>query len=1179
MIKFRTISARWRRAAFLGAALVLAIVAQGFLGRHTHLQEALILYLLAMALAVLSVIGTKMEVRDLPLSRRSELALTVLILLVGYGARLYRIDVMPPGAFLDEAVNGLEAAEIAEKNVHPLWSYALSGRPTLHLHLIALLFKISDVNLFVMRFVSIVTGLATLVVVYLFAREAFDRRVALLAMALLAVTRWHINYSRIAFEAILSPFFALCTFYFLFKGLRTGGLVLYAASGASLALGLYTYVSFRLMPIVLVAYMVVLLVAGRWTFVQQTWKGWLLWGLVFLVVVAPLGHFALKNQEAFLGRFREVSVFRVMEEQHSNWPLWENISKHLTMFNYKGDTCGRHNVPGQAMLGAPLGIVFALGVGLALWRWRRPEVLLLLIWLFVNLWAGILTVPSETPHGTRTIANVPIVALIAALFLAEVWVVAEDLLREQRIVLPVVAGAVLIVGAVELDTYFGQQANHPEVWSAFNGNDSAIARLINELSPDHEIYLSPIYYHFPSDSVIKFIAYHNQEAHQPFNYTDHLPAKGTEKDVAYILEEQQLVLLPYFLKYYPDGAYLEHRDPFGRLMFSSYIVTRDEVEGIQGLVARYYANHGWAGEPTLLRQDKTIDFDWQGSGAPLPLPFSVEWRGTLYVPHHSRYTLLLEGPGQREVILDDEVVGDEPLNLAKGLHSLVIRYQAVGDDRVRLVWSQADSQPEIVPVQSLYAFETPAGGLEAAYYANDNFQGPPVSVQIDPVIYANNVLTTAYSIDWHGKLYTPEDGTYRFGTLSDDGSYVYIDGQLVVDNGGHHGAIYREGSIDLNKGYHDIQVKYFESFGGKAMVLYWTRPGKDREVIPSGFLRYQPSAEIPQVAVSTPSPLPAELALSPAEGTVISQPEVGAVPMPATVQFPESGFLEPLVVWGGEGKGDGQFIYPRDVAVDAAGNVYVVDYGNKRIQEFTGDGRLVTQWGAAGASLGILDKLLGRGGQQEEGFKALFALDLDPQGRLVALDSEEGAIWRFSDEGRQIEKIDLSGLGLFGPRDLAVGSGGEIYVVDTGGSRLVKLDAAGKFITAWGTRGTAPDQFVEPSGVAIDGEGNVLVTDASNGRVQKFDPAGKLLAIWPITGQGGADGSRIAVASDGRIFVTDSHNNRVLELNIVGQVVRIWGRGGIKGGEFRLPTGIAADAQGNVYVADTGNHRVQKFAP
>jgi DNA-binding beta-propeller fold protein YncE/4-amino-4-deoxy-L-arabinose transferase-like glycosyltransferase len=1173
MMNLGTISARWRRAAFLGTALVLAIVAQGFLDQRDHLREALILYLLAMLLAALSAIGTKWEAWDLPLSRRAELVLIVLILVVGWGARLYRIDAMPPGAFLDEAVNGLEAAEIAEKNVHPLWSYALSGRPTLHLHFIALLFKISDVNLFVMRLVSIVAGLVTLVMVYLLAREAFDRRVALLAMALLAVTRWHINYSRIAFEAILSPCFALCTFYFLIKARRTGRLVLYAASGASLALGLYTYVSFRLMPIVLAAYALVLLVAGRWGFVRRTWKGWLLWGLVFLVVVAPLGRFAWENQDAFLGRFREISVFRVMEEQGSNRPLWENIVKHLAMFNYKGDTCGRHNVPGLAMLGAPLGILFALGIGLALWRWRRPEVLLLLVWLFVNLWAGILTVPSETPHGTRTIANVPIVALIAALFLAEVWAVAEGLLKRQpQLVHLVVAGVVLIVAAVELDTYFGQQANHPEVWSAFNGNDSAIARFINEISPDHEIYLSPIYYHFPSDSVIKFIAYHNQQAHQPFNYTDHLPAKGAEKDVAYILEGQQLVLLPYFLKYYPDGVYLEHRDPIGRPMFSSYIVTQDEVEGIQGLAAHYYANDDWAGEPTLSRQDMTIDFDWRGSGAPLPLPFSVEWRGTLYVPQHGRYTLLLVGPGQTEITLDDEPVGSEPLNLAKGLHSLVVRYQAVGDDRGWLVWGESGSQPEPVPLQSLYAFETPVEGLEAAYYANDSFQGPPVSVQIDPVIYANNVLTAAYSIDWHGKLYAPEDGTYRLGTLSDDGSYVYVDGQLVVDNGGIHGAIYREGSIDLGRGYHDIQVKYYESFGGKAMVLYWTRPGRGREEIPSGFLCYQPSAEIPQVAVSTPPPPPAETA-------IVSQPEDVAVPTPVAGQFPESGFLEPLVVWGGEGKGDGQFIYPRDVAVDGAGSVYVVDYGNRRIEKFAANGRLLTQWGAAGASTGILDRLFGRGGQQEEGFKALFALDVDPQGRLVALDSEEGAIWRFSGEGRPIEKIDLSPVGLFGPRDLAVGSEGETYVVDTGGSRLVKLDAAGKFITAWGSRGTAPGQFVEPSGVAIDGDGNVLVADASNGRVQKFDPTGKVLALWPITGQGGADGSRIAVSSDGRIFVTDSHNNRVLELNADGQVVRIWGRGGINDGEFSLPTGITVDAQGNVYVADTGNHRVQKFAP
>ena len=302
-------------------------------------------------------------------------------------------------------------------------------------------------------------------------------------------------------------------------------------------------------------------------------------------------------------------------------------------------------------------------------------------------------------------------------------------------------------------------------------------------------------------------------------------------------------------------------------------------------------------------------------------------------------------------------------------------------------------------------------------------------------------------------------------------------------------------------------------------------------------------------------------------------------PTPVAGQFPVSRFLEPVVVWGGEGDGDGQFIYPRDVAVDGEGNVYVVDHGNQRIQKFAGDGRLITQWGAAGASKGILDRIFGRGEQQEEGFKALFALDVDPQGRLVALDSEEGAIWVFSDQGRTIERIDVGRLGLFGPRDLAVGSKGQVYVVDTGGHRVVKLDAAGKLITAWGIRGTVPGQFVEPSGVALDGDGNVLVTDASNDRVQKFDPAGKLLAIWPITGQGGADGSRIAVSSDGRIFVTDSHNNRVLELNADGRVVRSWGRGGIKDGEFSLPTGITVDAHGNVYVADTGNHRVQKFAP
>ncbi len=50
---------------------------------------------------------------------------------------------------------------------------------------------------------------------------------------------------------------------------------------------------------------------------------------------------------------------------------------------------------------------------------------------------------------------------------------------------------------------------------------------------------------------------------------------------------------------------------------------------------------------------------------------------------------------------------------------------------------------------------------------------------------------------------------YAFGTNSDDGSYLFIDGQMIVDNGGHHGDVYREGMIQLAEGFHDIILRYF----------------------------------------------------------------------------------------------------------------------------------------------------------------------------------------------------------------------------------------------------------------------------------------------------------------------------------------------------------------------------------
>ncbi|MFC2020084.1 6-bladed beta-propeller [Chloroflexota bacterium] len=259
------------------------------------------------------------------------------------------------------------------------------------------------------------------------------------------------------------------------------------------------------------------------------------------------------------------------------------------------------------------------------------------------------------------------------------------------------------------------------------------------------------------------------------------------------------------------------------------------------------------------------------------------------------------------------------------------------------------------------------------------------------------------------------------------------------------------------------------------------------------------------------------------------------------------------------------------MAVDAAGNVYVADYDNHRIQKFDSDGNFITKWGEQGSGDGQ--------------FYNPARVAIDTSGNVYVADRGNFRIQKFDSDGNFITKWGSFGSGdgqLWNPFGVAVDSSGNVYVADQGNHRIQKFDGVGTYITKWGSEGSGDGQFFWPTGVAVDASGNVYVSDGGNNRIQKFDSSGNFITKWGSNGTG--DGqfkslNGVAIDALGNVYTADSGSYCIQKFDSDGNFITKWGSSGSGDGQFDSPTGVAVDASGNVYVSDYGNNRIQDFTP
>ena len=196
---------------------------------------------------------------------------------------------------------------------------------------------------------------------------------------------------------------------------------------------------------------------------------------------------------------------------------------------------------------------------------------------------------------------------------------------------------------------------------------------------------------------------------------------------------------------------------------------------------------------------------------------------------------------------------------------------------------------------------------------------------------------------------------------------------------------------------------------------------------------------------------------------------------------------------------------------------------------------------------------------------------------------------------------DGSPLVLSDPFGIAIGSDGTIYIADAGeNNRISKLTTAGALIhlagSGEGYADGSPGTFNSPSGLAIDSDGNVYVADTGNNRIRKITPEGVVSTVAGSGVAGYADGPAtaaqfdgpigVAVDANGNLYVADTYNDRIRKISASGQVITIAGAGrpGYTDGEggnalFDTPCAVVVSADGTLFVADTGNNQIRKITP
>jgi len=405
------------------------------------------------------------RILDLESNSNFKFIVPFIIILVATFLRLAYLSTLPPGLNFDEAGNGMAALDVLQGDFKIWWTIG-GGKESLWPYLIALFYPIMGSTPYLLRFLAAIFGILTIVVIYPFCLRLFHKELggwlALFTMVGLASSAWHLHFSRLGFRAILLPFLATLAFYFFWQiwvsnqslfltknsKLRISYSLIWSnnqsivpliASTFCLALAIYSYLAARLLPLVLLTFIIsycFLYILQHQSTISFKFQAlhptpyilrfipYILLFIAYLILLifflSPLIIHFIYHPADLVARSTTVSIFNPASN-HGDLigTVWQTLKLTLSTFlGLQGDTNPLVNYPHQPAVPFWLAPLFLVGLGFAIYHSLKSNDianphLFILVWWSVMLLPAILA-PDGAPHHLRLIGTlIPTYILIA----------------------------------------------------------------------------------------------------------------------------------------------------------------------------------------------------------------------------------------------------------------------------------------------------------------------------------------------------------------------------------------------------------------------------------------------------------------------------------------------------------------------------------------------------------------------------------------------------------------------------------------------------------------------------------------------------------------------------------------------------------------------------------------------